>query len=153
MIRTLAICTLALCTPSKGLTQEAYLTQISTSVGSVSVPVQKRALAPKDLINEFAMPAPKPVMFTSDLGQFGLIGNAGGREAVARTSVVGNDNSAMIMQSGIHAASLTQVGNANAGQIIQAGFGNQASIHQLSSGNVASITQHGGNNQALTIQR
>lgn len=151
-IRTLAICTVAFCIPLKANAQEAFMTQISTQIGTITTSAQRVGLDASAIISSLEIPVRAPVGLSPDISGFRVIGPAGG-SAIARTSVTGNDNSATIMQSGIHAASLSQTGNFNSGQIFQAGVGNQASIYQRANGNIASVMQNGSGNIALTVQR
>ncbi|KAA9005074.1 hypothetical protein [Histidinibacterium aquaticum] len=147
----IAALVLAIALPSHAAADEAFISQISAGPVSVSLPAP--VSAPVN-VSAMLLEAPRPTISTAsvNLDAYPLVA-APTNGAYADISTTGDHNSANIVQSGIHAASIRQSGNMNSALITQSnGAGNRASIYQASSNGSAMISQSGSNNRALIVQ-
>lgn len=156
-IRISTIAFLASLLPAQLAAQDAFITQISGSGASISIEMPAvQTPSTTTLISSLtaSLPSVTPAaLFGSiDLSAYPLV-PAAVDGAVATVSSFGNNNSAEILQTGIHAASISQqANNAWAGIYQTAGTNNRASIYQASNGASAAISQQGSNNRALIVQ-
>ncbi len=156
-IRISTIAFLASLLPAQLVAQDAFVAQISGGGASISIEMPAvQTPSTSDLISTLtaSLPAITPAaMFGSiDLSAYPLIASAVDG-AVANVTSIGNNNSAEILQTGIHAASISQqANNAWAGIYQTGGSNNRASIYQASNGASAAISQRGSNNRALIVQ-
>ncbi|UWR23339.1 hypothetical protein [Sulfitobacter sp. S190] len=147
LIKVLVFAT-AVAVPGHLSAQEAYLQQISAGPVSVAVSAQPSVAPAARILSRLRTPQVAAPRTGIDLSAYPVSATPG-----AFTTTVGNNNAATIVQSGTHAGTITQTGNANTAMMVQAGSGNRAAICQASTGARAQVLQTGGNNSALIVQR
>ena len=152
-IRRIVFCVLASVAPAAAFAQEAFITQISAGPVVIDLPSTPRTASVEATIASLDLTIPRIFADTSiDLSAYPLIAPATTGPIASATSI-GNNNSTLIFQTGVHAASIAQTGNYNIAQIMQSGAGNRASIYQAGNQRSAMVTQSGRNNTALIVQR
>ncbi|SFQ50909.1 Curlin associated repeat-containing protein [Roseivivax halotolerans] len=142
----------ALTVPSLATAQEAYLAQVSVGAVSVNLPSVSNTPDITTLVAQSTTSQTGVNPATVDLSDYPLVA-APTNGAVANVDSMGDNNSAMLLQTGINAASMKQVGNWNSSTIVQSGVSNRASSYQIGDYNTAMISQTGTGNSALIIQR
>jgi minor curlin subunit len=156
-VKLLAIAAVA-ATPSLAAAQEAFIAQIGDFAASVTIPTQPRTTQIQNNISSVrarldlpSFEAPEFNVDTFTTGDLRLIELTSG-SSVADILSEGDNNTALISQTGIHAASIAQYGDNLTAAITQNGAGNRASVYQFGNGHSASISQSGTGNRALVIQ-
>ena len=134
---------------------EAYVRQISVGGFSVSLPEMPAETGGIDLAGFSAIGNPAAALSGTRIA-IDVTGDprvpAPFEGAYGMIASIGNENTALLLQTGNNAASIRQNGDDNLSALMQAGAGNRASIRQSGDGRYGSILQAGRGNAALIVQ-
>ena len=140
--------------PHTALASDAFLTQVSAGPATITIDAQPAAQSADAVLAQLDLTPPQvsaPVD-VPDLRAY-PVPSVPAEGAFADVASLGDNNTATIMQTGLHAALIRQTGNLNTASILQSGQANTAAIYQNASNATAMIAQTGRNNSALIVQR